>query len=132
MWHGNWAYAVANEVDVMFGCASFAGTDPNDFANSLGWLGDNAILENDEDCTALRDGGICLADYSASTIDARRALAALPPLLKGYLRLGAKVASQAVIDRQFGTTDVLVVLKVADIAPRYIAHYGANASRYAA
>ena len=53
-------------------------------------------------------------------------------LLKGYLRLGAKVASHAVIDRQFGTTDVLVVLKVADINPRYIAHYGVDATRFAA
>ncbi len=52
--------------------------------------------------------------------------------MKGYLRLGAKVASQAVIDRHFGTIDVLVVLKVSDINPRYLAHYGADASRFAA
>ena len=54
----------------------------------------------------------------------------MPPLIKGYLRLGAQIGSHAVIDRLFGTIDVLVVLKVAQINPRYLAHYGVDASRY--
>ena len=45
-------------------------------------------------------------------IDPKAALRALPPLIKGYLRLGAFVGDGAVIDRQFGTTDVLIVLPV--------------------
>lgn len=132
LWHGNWAYAVQNKVDIMFGCASFQGTDPGEFAGALGWLHQNAVLNNTEDCTACTDDSIDLSALDTADIDARRALAKLPPLLKGYLRLGAKVASQAVIDRHFGTIDVLVVLKVADINPRYLAHYGADASRFAA
>ncbi len=66
-----------------------------------------------------------------AAIDERAALRALPPLVKGYLRLGAMVGDGAVVDRQFGTTDVLMVLPVAAIAARYIDHYGAEASRYA-
>jgi putative hemolysin len=65
-------------------------------------------------------------------INARRALSALPPLIKGYLRLGCRVGEGAVIDRQFGTTDVLVILPVADIDRRYISYYGEEADRYAA
>ena len=64
-------------------------------------------------------------------IDPRLALRALPPLVKGYLRLGATVGDGAVIDHQFGTTDVLMVLPVAAIASRYVDYYGADASRYA-
>ena len=67
----------------------------------------------------------------ASAIDARAALRALPPLIKGYLRLGAYVGDGAVIDRQFGTTDVCIVLPVAAINPRYVDYYGPDASRYA-
>jgi putative hemolysin len=62
---------------------------------------------------------------SKSAIDPRAALRALPPLIKGYLRLGAFVGDGAVIDRQFGTTDVLVILPVEKIDPRYFEHFGA-------
>ena len=57
---------------------------------------------------------------------------ALPPLIKGYLRLGAYIGDGAVIDHQFGTTDVLIVLPVSAINSRYIAHFGADADRHAA
>ena len=65
-------------------------------------------------------------------IDPRAGLRELPPLIKGYLRLGAVVGDGAVIDHQFGTTDVLIVLPVAAINARYIAHFGADATRHAA
>jgi putative hemolysin len=57
-------------------------------------------------------------------VDAKSALKALPPLIKGYLRLGAYVGDGAVIDRQFGTTDVLIILPVEKIDPRYFEHFG--------
>ena len=59
-------------------------------------------------------------------------LRALPPLLKGYLRLGASFGRGAVVDRQFGTTDVLVILPVSAINPRYIDHFGPTANRHLA
>jgi putative hemolysin len=65
-------------------------------------------------------------------IDPKAALHVLPPLIKGYLRLGASFGEGAVIDRQFGTTDVLVILPVAAINPRYIGHFGSTADRHAA
>jgi putative hemolysin len=46
--------------------------------------------------------------------------------------LGARFGDGAVIDRQFGTTDVLVILPVSAINPRYIDYYGEEATRYAA
>ena len=56
-------------------------------------------------------------------IDQKAALRELPPLIKGYLRLGAYIGDGAVIDHQFGTTDVLIVLPVAAIKARYVAHF---------
>ncbi len=52
--------------------------------------------------------------------------------MKGYLRIGARIGEGAVIDRQFGTTDVLIILPVEDIEQRYITYYGPTANRYAA
>jgi putative hemolysin len=65
-------------------------------------------------------------------VDPRLALHALPPLIKGYLRVGATFGDGAVIDRQFGSTDVLVVSPVSAINQRYIDHFGSNAERHAA
>ena len=62
-----------------------------------------------------------------SAIDRRKALAALPPLIKGYLRLGACFGDGAVVDHQFGTTDILVVMPVADIEGRYLTYFGGSA-----
>ncbi|MEX2454837.1 MAG: hemolysin-like protein, partial [Rhodospirillaceae bacterium] len=56
-------------------------------------------------------------------IDARRALAALPPLIKGYLRLGGFVGDGAVVDEQFNTTDVSIVVKTDLVTDKYLRHY---------
>ncbi len=135
LWHGTWAHALTHKIDIMFGCASFEGIDPQKFAAALSWLADNAVLESDENCHAKVEDHIKLAEFTDpedTPADLRKAMAQMPPLIKGYLRLGAKIASHAVLDRQFDTTDVLVVLKVDQINPRYLAHFGADASRFAA
>lgn len=131
LWAGTWAYAVQNEVDVMFGCVSFPSTNPVEHAEAFNWLYQNARLDQAEDCSGVGDNGFEITGIGKPA-NSRAVLGKLPPLLKGYLRLGARVGTTAVIDRHFGTTDLLVVLKVASINPRYIAHYGADASRFAA
>jgi putative hemolysin len=54
----------------------------------------------------------------------------MPPLIKGYLRLGAMIGDGAVVDRDFGTTDVFIILPVSRISERYISHYAAEAKRF--
>ncbi len=56
----------------------------------------------------------------------------MPPLVKGYLRLGARIGDGCVIDHDFATVDVFVVLPVAAIETRYINYYGGEAQRFAA
>jgi putative hemolysin len=56
-------------------------------------------------------------------IEPRAALAKLPPLIKGYLRLGGVVGDGAVVDEQFNTTDVCVVVKTDLVTDRYSRHY---------
>jgi putative hemolysin len=133
MWQGLWSYVLDNKIDILFGCASFQGTDLAQHSASLGWLVNRAKLNPDEDCIAQSKYGIDLGriPFKAQG-DVRRVVAGLPPLLKGYLRVGAKIGTHAVVDHQFKTIDVLVALKVADIAPRYLSHYGKDASRFAA
>ena len=55
--------------------------------------------------------------------DQRKAMARVPPLIKGYLRLGGFVGDGAVIDPEFGTTDVFIIVKTEIITEKYIRHY---------
>lgn len=59
-------------------------------------------------------------------IDTKAARRQLPPLIKGYLRAGACVGEGAIVDYQFGTTDVLIVMPVSAIGSRYVDHFGAS------
>ena len=55
--------------------------------------------------------------------DPRKAMARVPPLIKGYLRLGGFVGDGAVIDSQFNTTDVFIIVKTELVTEKYIRHY---------
>jgi putative hemolysin len=56
-------------------------------------------------------------------LDVRRAQSSLPPLIKGYLRLGGFIGDGAVIDTQFNTVDVAIVVKSDLVTDRYYRHY---------
>jgi len=126
LWHGIWAYVRHHRCDLMIGCASLEGTDPDAMADQLSFLHHHARAPEEWRAAALPGRYIGMNRRRAGDFDARRAMAALPPLIKAYLRLGGRFGDGAVVDRQFGTTDVLVIVRVADIDPRYIAHYSAR------
>lgn len=129
LWHGLWAYAREHSIDVMVGCASFPGTDPDAHALALSFLHHNARAPEDWRCAAHPHLFQSMDRLPKDKIDVRAALRVMPPLIKGYLRLGAYVGDGAVIDHQFGTTDVLIVLPVEKIDPRYFEHFGAPSER---
>jgi L-ornithine Nalpha-acyltransferase len=132
LWHGIWTYVLHHGIDVMFGCASIEGTDARRHASALGFLHHHARAPEPWRVSALPDRLVAMDTLPASAIDPKRSLHELPPLIKGYLRVGARIGEGAVVDYRFGTTDVLVVLPVEFINARYIGHFGADASRHAA
>ena len=132
LWHGIWAYVLRNRDDVMIGCASLEGTDPSRLALPLAFLHHFAGAPEPWRAPALSQRRVDMNRMAKEAIDPRAALRELPPLIKGYLRLGAFVGDGAVIDYQFGTTDVLIVLPVSAINARYVQHFGADADRHAA
>ena len=132
LWHGIWTYVLHHRVDVMIGCASLEGTDPRKLALPLSYLHHYAAAPEPWRVRALDGRYVAMDLMSREAVDPMAALRDLPPLIKGYLRLGARFGDGAVIDRQFGTTDVLVVLPVSRISRRYIDHFGPAANRHAA
>lgn len=132
LWQGIWAYCRIHGIDVMTGCASFHGTVPAAHAEALSLLAHNFRPEPEWDVRALAARYRPMDLMPAEAIDVRRALAAMPPLIKGYLRIGARFGDGCVVDADFGTTDVFVILSTDWIAGRYINYYGAEAERFAA
>jgi L-ornithine Nalpha-acyltransferase len=123
LWHGIWTYVLQNQLDVMIGCASLDGTDPKQLGLPLSFLHHYARAPESWRAFALPERYVEMNRMSKEAIDPKEALRALPPLIKGYLRLGAYIGEGAVVDREFGTTDVLIVLPVSAIKQRYIEHF---------
>ena len=132
LWAGIWAYVQRHRIDALIGCASLEGTDPDRLAVPLSFLHHFAAAEPEWRARALPERYVRMDRIGASALDRKAALLALPPLVKAYLRVGAKFGDGAVIDRQFGTTDVFVVMPVDAISGRYINYFGPTANRYAA
>lgn len=125
LWRGLWLYASHHACDVMIGCASLPGSDANLHQGALAFLRDHAAAPAEWRASALPARR---ANVMAETlVESRRTLAALPPLVKGYLRVGAYFGDGAVVDRQFGTTDVLVIVPMERIDSRYVDHFSAGA-----
>ena len=130
LWQGVWAYALAHRLDVMFGCASLPGLDPEAHKGVFGFLARHAAAPSEWTARG-RDPVAALPDFADEAAHPREALAALPPLVKGYLRLGGRVGPDVVADPDFHCLDLMMVLPRESIAPRYLAHYGADARRFA-
>ena len=123
LWHGIHAYVSQNHCDVLIGCASIEGTDPRRLALPLSFLHHYSHTPEAWHARALPQRYVEMNLLSKEAIDPKEALRALPPLLKGYLRLGAYIGAGAVIDKEFGTTDVLVVLPFSVIQKRYFEYF---------
>jgi len=124
LWQGVWSYVREHSADVMIGCASFAGTDPAAHALALSFLHHTALAPEGWRVRAHEHLRVDMNMMPREAVNARAALKALPPLIKGYLRVGAYVGDGAVIDRQFGTTDVFIIVPVEAIRSRYFVHFG--------
>lgn len=128
LWQGIWNYVRQNQVDVMFGCASFDGTDPDKLALPLSFLHHFAAAAPEWNARATSSRYVEMNRMAKEAINPKAAMHQLPPLIKGYLRLGAMIGQGAVIDYQFATTDVLIVLPVSAIKGRYIEHFSTEAA----
>ncbi len=123
LWSGIASYVYRYEIALMFGCASLPGTDPEALALPLSYLYHHHLAPPALRARALPERFVDMRLLDPATLDPPRNLAALPPLIKGYLRLGGFVGDGAVIDHQFNTTDVCIVVKTDLVAEKYSRHY---------
>lgn len=123
MWLGISAYVMHYDIGIMFGCASLAGTDVSAVREQLSYLHHFHLAPESFRPRALADRYVDMNLIAKGDIDPRRALVSLPPLIKGYLRLGGFVGDGAVIDEQFNTIDVCIQVKTELVTEKYLRHY---------
>jgi putative hemolysin len=123
LWGGIAAYVFRHGIALMFGCASLPGTDLEENAAQLSYLHHHHLAPEALRPRALESRYVPMERLPRGAYDAKAALLALPPLIKGYLRLGGFVGDGAVIDPQFNTTDVCVVVKTDQVTEKYYRHY---------
>ena len=123
LWSGIAAYVFHHDIALMFGCASLPGTDPDALAAQLSYLHYHHMAPPRLRPRALDHRYVEMRRLAADAFDPVRTLGALPPLIKGYLRLGGFVGDGAVIDEQFNTIDVCVVVKTDLVTEKYSRHY---------
>jgi len=123
LWRGIAAYVYRHRIDLMFGCASLPGTDLDALAPQLSYLHANHLAPPALRPRALPERYQAMDRIPLGAAETRAALHDLPPLIKGYLRLGGFVGDGAVIDAQFNTTDVCIVVKTDLVTEKYAKHY---------
>ncbi len=123
LWRGIAGYVLAYDIGLMFGCASLPGTDPAKLAVPLSYLYHHHLAPPALRPWAMPERYVPMNTLPVEEVAPKRALQQLPPLIKGYLRLGGSVGEGAVVDHDFGTTDVCVVVKTEWVTDRYYRHY---------
>lgn len=114
-------YNPSYEIDFLFGCGSFPGTDPKLYQEELNLLYRDYLAPADIRPKALPERFVATppCDIGEAKLIHRR----LPTLIRGYLRVGAYVGQGAVIDSYANTLDVCILLPVSRITQKYQRHF---------
>lgn len=123
LWKGIWAYVILHNIDVLIGVASLQGTHVPDHAQTLSLMHHHHAAPPEWQVRAHDDLYTEMNLVPKDQLDTRAAMRALPPLIKGYLRVGAFIGNGAFLDSQFDTTDVMIIQPTAKIASRYAKYF---------
>lgn len=131
LWRGIADYLEYFDIDTLFGCASFHGSDPAHHALGLSYLMQHHLAPKEVCPIALPDHRAQWEMIDKEALNVRRAFASLPPLIKGYIRLGGVVGEGAVIDRNYNTVDVCVILDRSLFTGRYVDRFASDTLKQA-
>jgi len=123
LWRGIGAYIRLNQVTLCFGCGSFIGTDVLKYRQAFAYLYHYHLAPPELRAKALSSHYQEMNLISKNMVDSKEAMRQLPPLIKGYLRLGGFVGEGAFIDHNFNSVDVCIIVKRETVTERYSQKY---------
>lgn len=118
LWNGLADYVADHGIEVLFGVASFHGTDVTPLAQPLSMLHHNHLAPPELRVRAQPEHFQSMDLVAPEDLDRRAAMLQVPALIKAYLRLGGFVGEGAFIDHAFNTTDICLVLDTARLNAR--------------
>ena len=123
LWHAIAAYVAEHRIELMFGCASLRGTDPQAVREQLSYLHHWHLAPEALRPRALANRRTPMALMAKEAVDPLRAMRALEPIVRGYLRAGAWVGEDAWVDEEFNAIDVCIVMPTARLRRRHREHF---------
>jgi putative hemolysin len=123
LWNALAGYVLDQNIEILFGTASFHGTNLAKLAQPLTWLHHHHLAPPALRVTARPDHAVAMTLVPEAQLDRRAALAGTPALIKAYLRLGGFVGEGAYVDHAFNTTDVCLVMDTAAMSAKHRAFY---------
>lgn len=124
LWQGIISYVSAHDIKLLFGCGSFPSeTNPDNVSEGLAYLYHYHLAPPEICPRALEHVYVNMNRHTKESLNVKKALLNLPPLIKGYIRAGAYMGDGAFIDRQWNSVDICVVMPVSAIESRYKKHY---------
>lgn len=123
LWRGIADYVFSHSIRFMFGCASIPGVNPSDMKLPLSYLYHHHLAPRAIRTHALDSRYVDMNMMDKDAIDIGQALRELPPLIKGYLRVGGVIGDGAVIDYDFNTVDVNIIVETENVTAKYLNHY---------
>ena len=123
LWGSIAEYVAEHNIGLMFGCASFPGVDPDAISQQLAYLHHYHLAPPELRPRALDELYVDMNRHDKESFDAKRIFASMPPLMKGYMRLGASIGDGAIIDHQWNSIDVCIVMPTHLVTSRYFSHY---------
>ncbi|MFZ1467514.1 MAG: GNAT family N-acyltransferase [Paracoccaceae bacterium] len=119
LWNGLADYVLDRGIEVLFGVASFHGTDVASLAQPLSWLAHHHLAPTDMRVTARPPHRAEMCRIPVEALDRRAAMLLMPALIKAYLRLGGFVGDGAWVDHAFNTTDVCLVMDTGRMSAKH-------------
>lgn len=123
LWSGLAQYVADNDIEILFGVASFHGTDPSEIGEALSYLYHNHLAPEDLRVSAFGPNRTRMDLLPPDRVGRAQALRQMPALIKAYIRLGGFVGDGAWIDHAFNTIDVCLLMDTTRMVERYRTFY---------
>jgi putative hemolysin len=121
LWNALADYVLDHRIAILFGVASFHGTDVSALKDQLSWLHHHHLAPPD---LRVRSRAFQPMDLvPAASLDRYKAMRSMPTLIRAYLRLGGFVGEGAFVDRAFNTTDVCLLMDTGAMSARHRDYY---------